>query len=88
MAAAITCGLLLIPAIINDYTGSFSEAELVTEDNWQTFFTDVPRTFEFGDDGADYHYHLERARRHNHDDAGLAWCTTEPEWLSKEFPWI
>jgi hypothetical protein len=89
VVAAIAAGLDSIPAIINDYTGEFSEGDLVTRDNYASFFKDVPRTFDFGPDGADYHYHLERARRHEHDDAGLAWLEdTSPDWLSKEFPWI
>ena len=89
VAAAIACGLNSIPAIINDYTGTYAESELVTEDNWESFFQDVPRTFKFGEHGADYHYHLERARRHEHDQAGLDWLGDDnPEWLGKEFPWI
>ena len=89
VSAAIACGLETIPAIINDYTGEFSAAQLVSEDNYQEYFADVPRTFEFGPDGADYHYHLERARRHEHDDAGLAWLDGQnPAWLNKEFPWL
>jgi hypothetical protein len=89
VVAAIAAGLDTIPAIINDYTGEFAEEQLVTRDNYSSFFRDTPRTFDFGPDGADYHYHLERARRHEHDDAGLAWLEgTSPDWLSKEFPWI
>jgi len=89
VVAAIAAGLETIPAIINDYVGTYSHEKLVTENNWHTFFTDVPRTFEFGPDGADYHYHLERARRHEHDEAGLAWLKdTAPNWLHKEFPWV
>lgn len=86
--AALAVGIEAVPAIINDYTGEYDDGVLVTEDNWQTFFTDVPRTFDFGEYGADYHYHLERARRHEHDDAGLAWLEDTPAWLSTEFPWI
>jgi len=88
VAAAIALAIPAIPAIINDYTGSFSESELVTEDNWTTFFTDIPRSFTFDADGADYHYHLERARRHEHDEAGLAWLEDHPTWLNEEFPWL
>lgn len=89
VAAAIACGLDSIPAIINDYTGTYASSELVTSDNWESFFQDVPRTFKFGEYGADYHYHLERARRHDHDQAGLDWLDGEqPAWLGKEFPWI
>ena len=88
VSAAIDCGLTEIPAIINDYTGDYSHGELVTPDNYHTFFTDPPRTFEFSEDGADYHYHLERARRHEHDEAGLNWLKDKPNWLAKEFPWV
>ena len=89
VVAAIAAGLETIPAIVNDYVGTYADGELVTEDNWQSFFTDVPRTFEFGPDGADYHYHLERARRHEHDEAGLNWLKdTTPSWLDEEFPWL
>jgi hypothetical protein len=87
--AALAAGIEAIPAIINDYTGSYGDGVLVTSENWESFFTDVPRTFEFTRDGADYHYHLERARRHEHDEAGLAWLGDDtPAWLTKEFPWI
>ena len=87
--AALTAGIEAGPAIIKDYTGRYADGLLVTEDNWESCFTDVPRTFEFGEYGADYHYHLERARRHEHDEAGLDWLgDNTPAWLSKEFPWI
>ncbi len=78
-----------IPAIINDYTGDFSESPEVRPDNWDTFFTDPPRAFEFGEFGADYHYNLERARRHDHDPAGFAWLDgEEPSFIAEEFPWV
>ena len=86
--AARAIGLEHVPAIINDYTGDYHECPEVTPDNWQGFFTDVPRTFEFTEDGADYHYHLERARRHAHDEAGLAWIGEDASFLATEFPWI
>ena len=89
LTSCIRLGLPTCPAIINDYTGAFSESPEVRPDNWDTFFTDPPRTFEFGDDGADYHYNLERARRADHDEAGFAWLEgDEPEFLAKEFPWV
>lgn len=78
-----------IPAIINDYTNTYSNSPSVTENNWQDFFIDAPRAFEFGEFGADYHYNLERARRHEHDPAGFAWLDgQQPEFISKEFPWV
>ena len=70
--AAKECDLQEIPAIINDYTGEYKDCPEVTEDNWYTYFTDVPSSYSFDDTGFDYHYNLERARRHNHDSAGLA----------------
>lgn len=78
-----------IPAIINDYTGDYSESDEVTADNWVSFFTDPPRAFEFGEFGADYHYNLERARRYDHDEAGFAWLNGEqPQFIRDEFPWV
>lgn len=87
--AAQSAGLVSIPAIINDYTGEFAGGARVREDNLHTFFKDPPRDYEFGPDGFDYHYNLERARRENHDPAGFAWLEgEEPEFLNKEFPWL
>ena len=82
------------PAIINDYTGDFENSTLVTPSNVQEFFKDPPREVEFGEYGFDYHYNLERARRHLHDPAGFAWVegaedsTKAPGWMKKEFPWV
>ena len=87
--AALSCGLDTVPAIINDYSGAFREEVLVTPDNVESFFTDMPRDWEFGEYGFDYHYNLERARRHNYDESGLNWLGEDtPEWLFKEFPWL
>ena len=86
--ACSNAGIRRVPAIINDYTGDFEEAPQVTPENLSEFFTDVPRDYEFGPDGFDYHYNLERARRHNHDPAGLEWLDDDPNWLDKEFPWL
>lgn len=89
LRACVNVGLEEIPAIINDYTGKFADCPEVTPDNWQTFFTDPPRDFEFGEYGADYHYNLERARRFAHDPAGFQWLgKTEPDFLKREFPWL
>ena len=82
-------GIEEIPAIINDYTGRYETSDSVTPENYHTFFTDVPREVEFSDKGFDYHYNLERARRHNHDDSGFAWLEGDrPKWINKEFPWL
>ena len=86
--AALEAGLDVIPAIINDYTGTFAHALSVTPDNYQTYFTDVPRDVEFTEQGFDYHYNLERARIQNLDPAGLAWAPKDANWISKEFPWL
>ena len=89
LKAAREVGLLDIPAIINDYTGEFNNAPEVTPDTWRSFFTDPPKEFEFGPHGVDYHYNLERARRHAHDPAGFAWLNGgEPQFIREEFPWL
>lgn len=87
--ACIEAGIEDIPAIINDHTDGFKDSLLVTPENVEGLFTDVPRDWEFNEDGFDYHYNLERARRINHDPAGLAWLEgKDPDWLRKEFPWL
>lgn len=87
--AALSAGIEQVPAIINDYTGRFADCEEVTPENVESFFTDPPRDYEFTEDGFDYHYNLERARRQNHDPAGFAWLGDEkPRWIKKEFPWL
>jgi len=87
--ACLQVGIARIPAIINDYTGDFKWSPEVTPDNWTSFFTDPPKEFEFGDDGADYHYNLERARRHLHDPAGFEWVKEGNDaFISKEFSWL
>lgn len=86
--AALDLGLEFIPAIINDVSGCFAEYPLVTEDNFVSYFRDPPRDFTFNEDGCDYHYNLERARRDQHDPAGFNWIEGRPDWLLKEFPWV
>lgn len=81
-------GITTIPAIINDYTGDYKTAIPVTPENVESFFTDPPRDYEFTEQGFDYHYNLERARRANHDPAGFAWLDETPAWIAKEFPWL
>lgn len=87
--AAKEAGIERIPAIINDYTGDYEAADTVTPENYTMFFMDPPKEVEFNEDGFDYHYNLERARRHNHDPAGFAWLEGEqPDWIAQEFPWL
>lgn len=86
--ACVAVGIKEIPAIINDYVGDFASCPEVTADNYAQYFTDPPRTFEFGDDGFDYHYNLERARRHNHDPSGFAWVDGDAPFIKQEFPWL
>jgi len=82
-------GIDRIPALINDYSGHYAASDPVTPENVLSFFTDPPRDYEFGPEGFDYHYNLERARRANHDPAGFAWLDGErPNWIDKEFPWL
>ena len=89
LKACLQLGISDIPAIINDYTARYTSSPEVVSNNVASFFTDPPKDFEFGEYGADYHYNLERARRHDHDPAGFAWLDGEtPEFISKEFPWL
>jgi hypothetical protein len=80
-------GLTHCKAIINDYTGEYSHCTLVTEANWSSFFTDVPRWHEFGETGFDYHYSLERNRRDTYDPAGFEWVGDFDE-IRHEFSWV
>lgn len=86
--AATDCGMEEVPAIINDYTGAFDQYPEVTPDNYKEFFKDPPKDVEFGEHGFDYHYNLERARRHDHDPNGFAWVTGTPQFIIQEFPWV
>ena len=88
VVAAAKAGYVEVPAIINDYTLVHETADPVTPENVESFFTDPPRDYEFGERGFDYHYNLERARRANHDPAGFAWVDGDPAWINKEFPWL
>ncbi len=72
-----------------DYTDRWKDRPEVTPENWKEFFTDIPANFEFNDEGCDYHYALERRRRHEYDSAGFDWLNgEEPEWLKTEFGWL
>lgn len=89
LRAAREAGLDKIPALINDYTGKYKLAPRVTPKNIKNYFKDPPREFDWTDDGVDYHYNLERARRHEHDTAGFAWLEGEtPSFIAEEFPWL
>lgn len=89
LKACLDIGKDTIPAIINDYTGIYGSEAEVRPDNFADYFTDVPRDFEFGESGADYHYNLERARRANHDPAGFAWLDGKDQsFIADEFPWL
>lgn len=81
---------LPIPCIVADYTGEFDGAPEVTEDNYASFFVDVPQHFAIDGDGVDTHYSLERNRRNEYDAAGMAWADASPnkQFLEEEFPWI
>jgi len=81
-------GLRTIPCIVNDYCGRFKEYPEVTEENFNSFFTDIPKWHVIDELGVDYHYAIERKRRSEYDAAGHAWCTGEEPFLAAEFPWI
>jgi uncharacterized ParB-like nuclease family protein len=83
--AARDAGLERIPALINDHCNRYRYLREITPENWQDVFTDIPRYFEFTEDGVDYHYSLEKNRRMHFDPAGIVWRKGEP--LS-EFSWI
>lgn len=89
LRAARDLGLERIPAIVNDYSERFVDGENVTELNWTTYFRDIPSHVEFTDNGFDYHYGLERKRRHMCDEGGLAWIPDRrADFLAEEFPWV
>jgi hypothetical protein len=80
---------LMIPAIINDVTGEMTDHPEVTRSNWKDFFTDIPVYHEFNKDGSfDYHYSLERNRRHTYDPNGMAWADDDAQFIKDEFPWV
>ena len=81
-------GLRSVPAIINDYCGRFKDYVEVTEENFDSFFTDVPKWHVIDELGVDYHYAIERKRRSEYDPAGHNWCEPTARFLAVEFPWI
>ena len=80
-------GVGTIPCIVNDYAQRFAEAPTVTEGNFTSWFKDPPAFYEITEVGADYHYSIERNRRHAYDEAGMAWAG-DADFISKEFPWL
>ncbi len=81
-------GLTTVPCIINDYCDRFKDALEITEENFSSFFTDVPKWHVIDELGVDYHYAIERKRRAEYDPAGHAWCEPDAAFLKIEFPWI
>ena len=81
-------GLTTIPAIVNDYCGRFDDCPEVTMDNYTSFFPDVPKWFIIDEEGADYHYALERKRRMEYDPAGFAWSGEDALFMKIDFPWV
>jgi hypothetical protein len=81
---------MMIPAIINDVTGDMhGNYPEVTPENWRDFFTDVPAYHKFNNDGSfDYHYSLERNRRHSYDPQGMEWADDGAQFIKDEFPWL
>lgn len=80
---------LFIKAIVNDTQDEYDECPLVTPENYETCFTDVPERVRFNNDGSfDYHYSLERNRRDTFDPAGMAWADPDADFITKEFSWI
>jgi hypothetical protein len=78
-----------IPCLINDVADGYTDATLVTTENWDEFFTDPPRSVVWGKDGSiDYHYSLERNRRATYDPAGMQWAGEDADFIKTEFSWI
>lgn len=77
-----------VPAIVVDYTGEYATCDLVTPDNWQGFFRDVPILFEFTKIGVETHYSIERNRREWFDPAGVEWFPEDEDFVAEEFPWL
>lgn len=81
----------IVPAVIVDYVGDYTDCEEVTPDNYGAFFRDVPVYFVFDDVGVDTHYSLERNRREFYDPAGMEWTKDhegDKDFLAEEFSWI
>ena len=87
LRAARDLQLESIPALVNDYSGRYSDCPEVTPDNVFDFFTDVPEFIEFTPTGVDTHYSLERNRRDHYDPAGIAWAEGA-DFIDEEFSWL
>ena len=81
-------GVETIPAIVNDYCGRFEDSPEITLENFTSFFTDKPKFYEITEEGADYHYAIERKRRQDYDPAGFAWAGLDADFIDTDFPWI
>ncbi len=78
-----------VPAIVVDYTGVYRLSPEVTPENWQGFFLDVPKLFEFTSIGVETHYSIERNRREWFDPAGVEWFKgIDEDFVEEEFPWL
>jgi len=88
LKAAKEAGLTEVPMIVNDFTGEYKEAELVTPENFADFFTDVPLTYEFNQQGFTYHYNLTPSTRVVHDPGATAWYEGDVSDFYDEFPYL
>lgn len=88
LKAAKELGFVEVPMIINDFTGNYDEAALVTPGNFAEFFTDVPLTWEFGKYGFTYHYNLTPSTRTLHDPGGTKWYKGDVSDFHEEFPYL
>jgi len=88
LKAAKEAKLIEVPMIVNDFTGEYDDAELVTPENFTEFFTDVPITYAFRKTGFTYHYNLTPSTREVHDQGGIAFYEGDLEDLYEEFPYL
>lgn len=82
---------MLIPAIVNDFTGRFKDYEELTMFNAFNKFQDKPATMVFSDVGIDYHYSIEKNRRQMYDPAGMRWTEhddVDKSFVDTEFSWL
>jgi hypothetical protein len=88
LKAAEEVGFTEVPMIINDFTGDYDKAPLVTEENFAEFFMDVPLSYEFNETGFSYHYNLTPSQRTQHDPGGTAWYEGDVSDFYGEFPYL
>lgn len=86
--AVVECGHETIYALVNDHADRYPDLPEFTVESAPSFFKDVPANLDIGEDGANYHYSIERNRRNEVDLAGLAWLKGDEPWLKKEFSWL